>query len=236
MKNEKKELQADILEIFSSIQGEGPFMGVKQIFVRFAKCNMKCGFCDLERPFPPKEFSSAKLMSIVKQIVQNSGDHHSISLTGGEPLLYKDFLKEFLTMLRETGLKVYFETNATLPGPLKELIDFLDIIAIDFKLPSSTGNSDCWKAHEESLKIAKKKSCFVKAVVTAKTKKQDIEKTINIISKVDKDILLVLQPVWPIKKAKQVEKKELFDYLFMAEKKLNNVRIMPQMHKTLGVK
>jgi len=81
---------AEILEIFSSIQGEGPFTGVKQIFVRFAECNLKCEFCDVENPFPPKDFPVDKLVSIIKQIEQNSGGHQSVSLTGGEPLLYKE--------------------------------------------------------------------------------------------------------------------------------------------------
>ena len=90
---ENNNLKADIIEIFSSLQGEGPFMGIKQIFVKFAKCNLKCSFCDLESVFPPKEFSIGKLLSIVKQICENSGDHHSVSLTGGEPLIRHDIVK-----------------------------------------------------------------------------------------------------------------------------------------------
>ena len=230
--------KAHILEIFSSVQGEGPFMGIKQIFVKFAGCNMKCKFCDLESNFPAKKFSVEKLLSIIKQISENSGGHHSVSLTGGEPLLHKDFLKSFFPKLkeREAGLKVYLETNSTLPDSLKEIIDYVDIIAMDFKLPSSTGDKDYWERHKEFLNIARKKNCFIKAVITNETNNTDIKKAIEIIRDVDKALLLVLQPVWPMKDVERTKSSLLFDYLFLAEKKLENVRIMPQMHKVLRVK
>lgn len=228
--------KAHILEIFSSLQGEGPFMGIKQIFIKFAGCNLKCRFCDLISSFPPKEFSVDKLRSIVKQIGENSGDHHSVSLTGGEPLLYKEYLKGFLPCLKEMELKIYLETNSTLPGHLEEIIELVDIIAADFKLPSSTGDKNYWKEHREFLGIAHKKNCFVKIVITNETEDDDVKKTLDIISDVDKEMLLILQPVWPIKDIERPKKKLLFDYLFMAEKKLKNVRIMPQMHKVLGVR
>lgn len=230
-------LKADILEIFSSVQGEGPFMGVKQIFIKFARCNTSCEFCDVESPFPPKDFSVNKLLSIVKQIYENSGSHHSVSLTGGEPLLYKEYLKTFLPGLKVmTDLKIYLDTNGTLPDFLKEVIDFVDIIAMDFKLPSSTGTRAYWQEHKDFLKIANTKNCFVKIVITNQTKTSDVQKAIDIIHGVDKDLLLILQPVWPIRDIKRVRKSLLFDYLFLAEKKLKNTRIMPQMHKVLGVR
>ncbi len=226
-----------ISEIFSSVQGEGPFMGIKQIFVRFAECNLNCRFCDLETAFPPKEFSVDKLLSIIKQICQNCGDHHSVSLTGGEPLLYKEYLKCLLPRIKESDLlKVYLETNATLTDSLKEVIAFVDIIAADFKLPSSTGSRPCWEEHKRFLAVARKKNCFVKAVITSQTKSSDIQKAVDIIRNVDSDLLLVLQPVWPLKDIERVNNKLLFDYLFLAEKRLKNVRIMPQMHKVLGVR
>jgi len=229
-------MTADILEIFSSVQGEGPFMGTKQIFIRFAKCNLKCKFCDLEKTLPPKEFSVDKLLSIVKQICANTGDYHSAALTGGEPLLYTDFLKAILPKLKEAGLRRYLETNSTLPEQLKEVIDDVDIVAADFKLPSSTGDRDYWDEHKQFLKIACKKRCFVKIVVTNETHTADVHKAVDIIKHIDDDILLVLQPVWPIKNIRKPSNKVLFDYLFFAEKRLRNVRIMPQMHKVLKLR
>ena len=42
------ENKAKIKEIFSSIQGEGEYIGCKQIFIRFCACNLNCAYCDTD--------------------------------------------------------------------------------------------------------------------------------------------------------------------------------------------
>lgn len=41
-------IKANINEIFASIQGEGRYVGEKQLFVRFSSCNLKCAYCDTQ--------------------------------------------------------------------------------------------------------------------------------------------------------------------------------------------
>ena len=38
--------EAHLFEVFSSIQGEGLYIGDRQIFVRFLMCNLSCAYCD----------------------------------------------------------------------------------------------------------------------------------------------------------------------------------------------
>ena len=90
-------VKAEITEIFSSIQGEGVFLGAKQIFVRFEKCNLNCVFCDESRDLGVNEYSPLELLKEVRALDASDGPHHSVSFTGGEPLLYWDFLKARLT-------------------------------------------------------------------------------------------------------------------------------------------
>ena len=146
-------------EIFASIQGEGPYIGYKQIFIRFCNCNLKCNYCDTE--FSPEEyfeeFSPQELAEYLNKNF-NLNEIHSISLTGGEPLLSVGFLKEFLPLTGKST--IYLETNATLADKLSEIIDFLDIIAADIKLESATGIKDTYKFHDKFLSIAKKKKIF----------------------------------------------------------------------------
>ena len=233
-----KENKAQITEIFSSIQGEGIFLGAKQIFVRFKTCNLDCAFCDVPKDLEPKAYSVYELMKKVKDMEASKGPHHSVSLTGGEPLLYADFLRIFLNELRKKNFKTYLETNGTLPDELLKVADLVDIIAMDFKLPSSTGERAFWNEHAEFLKIAAKKKVFVKAVVTTSTEEKDIEKAISLIKKIRVDIPLILQPATPVKSSdRHVNSDMLLRFVDIGSRSgMDSVRVIPQVHKVLGVK
>lgn len=232
-------LKADITEIFSSIQGEGIFLGARQIFVRFKECNLNCIYCDeMPRGLDPKEYDIPRLMSKIRSLEESKGPHHSVALTGGEPLLYTDFLKEFLKSLRKGNFKSYLETNGILPRELEKVINLVDIIAMDFKLPSSTGERAYWKEHLKFLKTAVKKIVFVKAVVTPATKGEDIEKAVRLMKKVKEDIPFILQPATPVRKGdEEVNKRRLLEFLEIATKNnFENIRVIPQIHKILNMK
>jgi len=230
--------KAEITDIFSSVQGEGIFAGALQIFIRFKRCNMACAFCDTPNDGMVKEYSPAALMHEIKTLDESKGPHHSVSLTGGEPLIYTGFLKSFLPLLKKENFKSYLETNGTLPNELAEVIDLIDIVAMDFKLPSSTGQRACWKEHLEFLKIAARKKVFVKSVIAADTKKDDIEKAVKLIRMVNKNIPFIMQPAEVVKNFdKKVSSSRLLEFLDIAVKhEVENSRVIPQMHKVLGIK
>ena len=231
-------VKADVVDIFSSIQGEGMFLGARQIFIRFKNCNLACSFCDEPRDSRPKEYSPEELTADIKLLEATKGPHHSVSLTGGEPLLYSPFLKIFLRLLKSERFKVYLETNGTLPGELQSVINLVDIIAMDFKLPSSSGQKPFWNEHLKFLKVARQKKVFVKAVITPDTVIGDIERCVNLIKEVNKNISLILQPATPVKPIdKKVDRNKLLEFLeFSTANELNNVRVIPQIHKRIGVK
>ncbi|HAJ57340.1 MAG TPA: 7-carboxy-7-deazaguanine synthase QueE [Candidatus Omnitrophica bacterium] len=221
---------AKISEIFKSTQGEGLYLGVEQLFVRFFGCNIKCGFCDTrQRDF--KEYSAVSL----KGEVSRSRDIHSLCLTGGEPLVQSDFLKEFLPAARTIGPKIYLETNGTLPYELSGVIDLIDIVAMDIKLPSATGQKAFWAEHEEFLSIAKKKSVFIKMVITGSTQQEDIVSVTGLIKKIEPDIYVVLQPNWFDVDSALLNKMVGFKKYFL-EAGVRNVKIMPQAHKYAGIR
>ena len=158
-------METNIKEIFASIQGEGPYIGYKQLFVRFCGCNLNCNYCDTEFGASESEkYSADELANIIKENL----DCHSVSLTGGEPLLNVKFLKEFLP---KCELPIYLETNGTLYGELAEVIDFVTYVSADIKLPSCTGLKPLWAEHDKFFNIASKKNLF------AKTEEKTDEKT-----------------------------------------------------------
>ena len=214
-----------IREIFSSIQGEGPYVGQKQAFVRFCCCNLGCKFCDTDFLIKnAKLFSTKDLFLALEKL-----DFEAISFTGGEPLLEIDFLKEFLTKYKEKlGKKIYLETNGTLYKNLEEIIDLVDIVAMDIKIKSATKEENKFKENEEFLKIASKKEVFVKVVFGENILDEEIETISKICS--FKNSLLILQPKMPMDKGLKLE--EIFEKFYKLHK---NTRLIPQVHTFLNL-
>ena len=246
--------EAHIFEIFSSVQGEGLYIGERQIFVRFLMCNMSCAYCDSPESLVPqktfrveetpgkKDFkiynnpvTVDQLTGFVEQFNKQKNLHHSVSITGGEPLLQVDFLKNFLPKVKDRGLKVYLETNGTMPERLSEIIDAVDIIAMDIKLPSMTQAPDRLPEHKKVLEIAKAKETFVKIIFGKSSKPLEIENASKAIADVNDKIPLVLQPVTPVREIKHGPSPEqMFSFHAIAKRHLNDVRVIPQIHKFLG--
>ncbi|MDD5044653.1 MAG: 7-carboxy-7-deazaguanine synthase QueE [Candidatus Omnitrophica bacterium] len=224
-------MKAKIAEIFKSTQGEGIYQGLEQVFIRFFGCNLKCKFCDT--PLATySEFGSSDLMDKITEYGQN---YHSVSLTGGEPLLQHEFLKEILPLIRQKGLKTYLETNGILHQELSGVIQDIDIVAMDFKLPSSTGMPVFWPEHEKFLRIALKKEVFVKIVVLNSTREREVHRSISLIRSFNKDIPLVFQPEFSEMKQQELISK-IQNYKNLAGQYLNNVSILLQQHKLEGIK
>ncbi len=152
-----------------------------------------------------------------------------VAVTGGEPLLQVDFLMELCKKLKKLLKKVYLDTNATLPAQLKQVIKHVDTISLDFKIPTATGRPRLWDEHEKCLKIATQKEVFVKMVINENVIPDEIAKTCDIIAKIDSSIPLVIQPVY----GHSIPR--ILDFQSKALARLENVRIIPQVHKYLGL-
>ena len=88
---------ARIKEVFMSTQGEGPYIGHNQLFIRFCSCNLSCKFCDTDFTLDNQHsvYSVEELCKFINAEF-DLNTVHSISYTGGEPLIHSNFLKEFL--------------------------------------------------------------------------------------------------------------------------------------------
>jgi len=220
-----------ISEVFDSIQGEGIYLGEKQLFVRFFGCNLNCQFCDTKT----YGFTEYEPQDLLQEIRSFSDEYHSISFTGGEPLVQKDFLKEILALTKKENYKNYLETNGTLGDELADVIDYVDIVAMDLKLPTSTGNNtELWQEHRKFLKTASKKQVFLKSVVCWSTSEEDFCASISLIREINRSAVLVLQPNSFEKYDNLKEKLARFKDISLD----NNITtcVIPQMHKVMGVR
>jgi organic radical activating enzyme len=225
-------MKVKINEIFRSVQGEGKYLGVPQVFVRFAGCNIECPWCDTKYASRFEEKDAAEILKIITELCQGC---HSVSLTGGEPLLQWESVNELAAALRSKGLKIFLETNGILEIALGNVIDNIDIVSMDIKLPSSMGGKNFFKEHKRFLSIAAKKEVYVKTVITLETKPEDVMQSANLVrDTIGPEGFLVLQP------NSDELGKELMDKCISLQiqcsRFLNNIRIIPQMHKLLGIR
>ncbi len=159
--------------------------------------------------------------------------HHSISLTGGEPLLHADTLKEWLPELYKI-LPLYLETNGVLHEALTDILEFITYISMDIKLPSTSGHSGLWDDHEIFVRNAASKNLFVKIVIDEKTEDWEIIKTCKLITSVSREIPLILQPRTLPDGKIALSTLQSLQFQEIAAKFLKETRIIPQTHIFAG--
>lgn len=105
----------NVVEIFATLQGEGPFVGQPSVFVRLGGCNLACSFCDTEF----EQFEAISLEVLVDKIMFQAADLRDlVVITGGEPL--RQNIVPLCEVLLAKGLRVQIETNGTLWRPLPQ--------------------------------------------------------------------------------------------------------------------
>ncbi len=233
-------MKAPIIEVFSSIQGEGLYIGKRQIFVRFAGCNLNCKYCDTSNSkmvFSGKEMSVTELHDKINNLI--TPDFHSISFTGGEPLLQADFIKKFHEI---KNYPMLLETNGTLPNQLKKIAQYVNYASVDIKLSEhfETANIEDIISNEiesTNILISKGTNVYCKIVVLPKTEVDTIVNISETLTEKIRDstkISLILQPSSPIEEwGKYTEK--LFRMSENVGKYLD-IRVIPQIHKILDIR
>jgi organic radical activating enzyme len=232
---------ARIIEVFPSIQGEGIYVGRRHLFIRFWNCNLACHYCDTEYRGAYREYTVDDLEGEVRRLLDSCGPFHAVSLTGGEPLLWGSFLQSWLPRLKGMGQRTYLETNGTMPDALRRILPWTDIVAMDVKPPSATADRPVWREHAEFLRIAcaggaRRPELFVKVVVTRETLDEEIRQAAELVRSVGAQVPLVLQPVTPWGPVREGPLPEQLDrWQRTASGLLSDVRILPQVHRILGV-
>ncbi|MEN8253940.1 MAG: 7-carboxy-7-deazaguanine synthase QueE [Verrucomicrobiota bacterium] len=243
-------MKAYLSEIFSSVQGEGPYVGERHLFLRFCDCHRDCTFCDTETERTetvlvekvagsgsfgqiPNPLTAEKLMEIVRE-VDGKGNNRRISLTGGDPLLQASYLHELLPRLCGDGYSIYLETAGDLPQQLKSIIEWIDVVAMDVKLESVAGEKSAFPLHWQFLKTCRdwNVEVFVKLVLSAETHEGELMEAAKGIKKAGgEDTLVVVQPMTTAKKTDAVPTgKQLLRWQDKIGKLLPNVRVIPQTH------
>lgn len=90
-------MNISIYDIFSSVEGEGKDVGTPTIFIRLARCDFKCHFCDTKESwYTSKEIEISELNKIIEDKLKNTVIDR-ISITGGNPFLQTQGILALLT-------------------------------------------------------------------------------------------------------------------------------------------
>ncbi len=211
----RTERALSVNEIYESVQGEGLLVGTPSIFVRLQGCNLRCPWCDQPEALEFKD--GGKNVSEVLRRCLSSPFRHVV-ITGGEPFAHRS-LPALVKSLLEEGFSVQIETNGTLwNGEMEEVASRLHITCS----PKAVAR---FFVHPKVLRFSKE----LKFVV-------DEELTEEVLLKPDFEPFLregriVLQP--------ESNRREMLLKAFHLQRSLADrgftVRVIPQVHKLLGI-
>jgi 7-carboxy-7-deazaguanine synthase len=260
--------KAPLIELFHSVQGEGRFVGVPMTFLRVATCPLRCLYCDtpnsyeapprwpvrglgreLFEPNPVASHRAADLVWKVQQAAAAAQKPGRLSITGGEPLVFPQFVKEVGRFVRQKGMRLHLETAAIDPAALEVCVDQVDHLSADYKLPETLGapakaevalapGGSYGALHRRCCEVALKRGATVdvKMVVTDRVMDASVERALEELGPVREKVLLVLQPVTPFGVVtRKVGNGELDRFLAMAVRAGFDVRVLPQVHKVLQI-
>lgn len=127
-----------INDIYHSFEGEGIFVGIPQIFIRFQGCAIGCKNCDTKYTWEFKEESKIDFEKVKQKIITllEKYNINRISITGGDPLHIKNrqgIQKIIKTFKSKATISIEASGNCIVPS----IFDSVDFINFDYKTPST---------------------------------------------------------------------------------------------------
>ncbi len=199
-------IKIKVSEIFTSFQGEGPYIGTPATFLRLYGCNLNCQWCDTD-------ISTYEMLSVddVAEILMTQMEFNNINLlviTGGEPTLQMEEIKRLIKELPE-DIKIQLETN----GSIFEYLPEIEYVI--------SPKEDKEKVFENYYKF---ENVFFKFVITCE---EDIDEVILIKNKYGYDKTIWLQGEF----SKDALMADLIRENFP---RLENIKLSVQTHKYLS--
>jgi len=245
MQRTENKARARISEIFTSIEGEGIFVGKKTLFIRFSGCHLKCKWCDTKYALPLDSGTEYQIDEIEDLILRELQPFtYKVNFTGGEPLLQTDALIELAGFIKkQTNLKTYIESSCFDSELFSKVLPYIDICKIEFKTVDSNvvDNKDYDNLLLNEIKclelaVESNKTTYIKIVVTNSTHLDSFKNLVYNISKKIKPSEILSFIIQPSHGVDQPSVNKLLNIYDIVQPIFPEVRIIPQLHKEIGAK
>lgn len=237
--------RARVSEIFTSIEGEGIFVGKKTLFIRFSGCHLKCRWCDTKYALPLDSGTEYQIDEIEDLIIRELQPFtYKVNFTGGEPLLQTDAVIKLADFIKkQTNLKTYIESSCFDSELFSKVLPYIDICKIEFKTDDSkvVENEvyDSLLLNEIKcleLAVESNKTTYIKIVVTNSTNLESFKNLVYNISKKIRPSDIVGFIIQPSHGVDQPTVNKLLDTYDIVQSMFPEVRIIPQLHKEIGAR
>jgi 7-carboxy-7-deazaguanine synthase len=231
-------------EIFTSIEGEGILFGTKTMFVRLAGCPLKCHWCDTPYALPldsGSEYSMDEARDLISKRLHNNT--YKVNFTGGEPLVQHEAVIELAKFVKHKGLRTYLESACYDAERFAKVLPYIDLVKVEFKLKDSNvvdekhygsllhSELDCLK-----LAISSGKTTYIKVVVTNSSSLKEFRELVRQVFGVVKPTDIAGFIIQPSHKVDEPTLDVLFGFYDAVYPLYDQVRVVPQLHKIIGVR
>ncbi len=273
---------APVVEVFASFQGEGSFVGEAQVFLRLAGCPLRCRWCDTPGSWDLRPGATARVQRDGEPVQRERrvaspfqaalwiasvepGDPRTISITGGEPLMWPEFIRALRPMVGDRRL--HLETAGAHPEALARVIDVIDHVSMDLKLPSDMDPTvelepvdlapgedgepadrlapiterapqtpDEWAmARRRCLDLIRDHDACVKVVVSGGQPARAYDELFEDVARRAPNCPVFIAPATPIGDVIAPEFQDLVTVVENARDLGLDVRVLPQVHRMLGI-
>lgn len=254
------------MEVFASIQGEGLFLGEPQVFLRLFGCPLRCRWCDtphglsvpqepsariaVAQGAPRREPGVATPFQAACWIAEcEPGSPRTVSVTGGEPLAYPEFLLGLRGMLG--ARRLHLETAGAHPRTLARVVERCDHVSLDVKpdfdldapvelvdAPDEAAprSRDEWRrARESSLALVAERDACAKLVVSGERDAADFVGILEEIERVAPRLPLYVQPATAMGGVRAPSIDLVNAVAELARDRDLVVRVVPQVHRLLRI-
>lgn len=244
MRQKTASARVKLSEIFTSIEGEGILFGTKTMFVRLAGCPLKCHWCDTPYALPLDSGSDYSVGEVKDLILKGLHPNtYKVNFTGGEPLVQHEAVSELAKFVRQKGIRTYLESACYDSARFAKVLPYIDLVKVEFKLKDSKvvdekhygsllrSELDCLK-----LAIASGKTTYIKVVVTNSSSLKEFKELVQEVFRAARPAEIAGFIIQPSYKIDEPTLDVLFGFYDAVYPVYDQVRVVPQLHKTIGVR